>query len=52
MTVSQLFGAWFDNFPQYDSDESAYLDGLQSGDAYRTASNHKTLRAGLLIVLE
>ncbi len=52
MTVSQWFGALFDAFPLYDSDESAYLAGLQTGDTYRTASNHQTMRGGLLIVLE
>jgi hypothetical protein len=52
MTISRLIGQLFDTFPLYDSDKSAFADGLVAGDTYRTASNHKTLRGGLLIVLQ
>jgi hypothetical protein len=39
--------AWFDSLPEYDSDESAILDGMSVGQVYLTADNHVTETGGL-----
>lgn len=39
--------AWFNSLDEYDSDESAVLDGKSVGDIYRTSSNHVSGMGGL-----
>lgn len=51
MTISALFGQLFDTFTAYDSDESAILAGLVAGDTYKSSTDHKTVRPGLLITI-
>ena len=48
MTVSEYMGQIFSAYPEYDSDESAILDGLASGDTYLTSDNHVSIAGGIL----
>lgn len=48
---ASLYKSYHNTRPEYDSDESAILDGLTTGDIYKTAQNHVTAPGGILIEL-